>query len=220
MAGFVGIDIGKTHVRAASLSVGYKRLSLARLEEVALDASTSLESALQQVFAPLREHSDGLAVAIDGDQAFIHRISIPAAAHKRLEEVLPFEVEANVPGAEAGFVHPGANVQVKFDTFPYTQYGMAQGTVRLVSADSFTSDPGQAQRGASSSQEMVPGKSNPAFYRARVSIDSVGLHDVPYNFRVVPGMPVTADVKVGKRTVLSYMLGRVLPVWLDSMREP
>ena len=96
MAGFVGIDIGKTHVRAASLSVGYKRLSLARLEEVALDATTSLESALGQL-APLLDHADGLAVAIDGDQAFIHRISIPAAAQKRLEEVLPFEVEANVP---------------------------------------------------------------------------------------------------------------------------
>ena len=97
MAGFVGIDIGKTHVRAASLSVGYKRLSLARLEEVALDSATSLESALQQAFAPLVEHADGLAVAIDGDQCFIHRISIPATAQKRLEEVLPFEVEANVP---------------------------------------------------------------------------------------------------------------------------
>jgi general secretion pathway protein L len=96
MSGFVGIDIGKTHVRAASLSVGYKRLSLGQLQEVALDSATSLEAALQQL-APLLDHTDGLAVAIDGDQAFIHRISIPATAQKRLEEVLPFEVEANVP---------------------------------------------------------------------------------------------------------------------------
>jgi general secretion pathway protein L len=96
MSGFVGIDIGKTHVRAASVSVGYKRLSLGQLQEVALDSATSLEAALQQL-APLLVHTDGLAVAIDGDQAFIHRISIPATAQKRLEEVLPFEVEANVP---------------------------------------------------------------------------------------------------------------------------
>jgi general secretion pathway protein L len=96
MSGFVGIDIGKTHVRAATLSVGYKRLSIGQLQEVALDSTTSLESALQQL-RPLLDHTDGLAVAIDGDQAFIHRISIPATAQKRLEEVLPFEVEANVP---------------------------------------------------------------------------------------------------------------------------
>ena len=97
MAGFVGIDIGKTHVRAASVSVGYKRLSLLRLEEVALDSAPSLERALQMACAPLLEHSDGLAVALDGDQCYINRISIPATAAKRLEEVLPFEVEAQVP---------------------------------------------------------------------------------------------------------------------------
>lgn len=97
MAGFVGIDIGKTHVRAVSIGVGYKRLSLGKLEEVALDAVESLERAIQLVCAPLLEHADGVAVAIDGDQCFIQRITIPATAQKRLEEVLPFEIEAQVP---------------------------------------------------------------------------------------------------------------------------
>ena len=40
----------------------------------------------------------------------------------------------------------------------------------------------------------------------------MGLHDVPAGFRVIPGMPVTADIKVGKRTVLGYLLGLILPV--------
>jgi len=31
---------------------------------------------------------------------------------------------------------------------------------------------------------------------------------------------VTADIKVGKRTVLSYLLGRVMPVAREGMREP
>ena len=39
-------------------------------------------------------------------------------------------------------------------------------------------------------------------------------------FRIVPGMPVTADIKVGKRTVLHYLLGRALPVASEGMREP
>jgi general secretion pathway protein L len=97
MAGFIGIDIGKTHVRAVSLDVGYKRLALARLEEVALDSVESVERAVQMACAPLLAGADGLAVAIDGDQCFINRISIPATAAKRLEEVLPFEIEAQVP---------------------------------------------------------------------------------------------------------------------------
>ncbi len=36
----------------------------------------------------------------------------------------------------------------------------------------------------------------------------------------MPGMPTTADIKVGKRTVLTYLLGRVLPVATEAMREP
>src|SRR5689334_19632053 len=97
MAGFVGIDIGKTHVRAAGIGVGYKRLSLGRMEEVALDSVESLERAVQIVAAPLLEHADAIAVAVDGDHCFTHRIAIPATAAKRLEEVLPFEIEAQVP---------------------------------------------------------------------------------------------------------------------------
>lgn len=97
MAGFVGIDIGKTHVRAVSIQVGYKRVALGRTEEVAIDAVESLERALQAVAAPLLLGADGLAVAVDGDQCFIQRINLPATAQKRLEEVLPYEIEAQVP---------------------------------------------------------------------------------------------------------------------------
>ena len=40
--------------------------------------------------------------------------------------------------AEAGCVLPGQKVAIKFDTFPYVQYGMAEGTVRFISPDSFS----------------------------------------------------------------------------------
>ena len=56
----------------------------------------------------------------------------------------PLEVEMNIPGADAGFVRPGNPVTVKLDAFPYTQYGGADGTVRIVSPDSFTSNPDEA----------------------------------------------------------------------------
>ena len=130
----------------------------------------------------------------------------------------PLEVEVNVAGSDAGFVAAGEPVTVKFDTLPYVRYGSAKGTVRLISADSFTQDPDTQQRGAQ--RQPNPGQQAQSFYRARVTLDGMELHDVPPGFRVMPGMPVTADVKVGERTVLSYMLSRALPVWLDGMREP
>jgi HlyD family secretion protein len=53
-----------------------------------------------------------------------------------------------------------------------------------------------------------------------VAIDRVDLHGTPPGFRLMPGMPVTSDIKVGKRTVLQYLLGRALPVASEGMREP
>jgi hemolysin D len=129
----------------------------------------------------------------------------------------PLEVEANIVGRDGGFVQVGASVAIKFDTFPFSQYGLAHGTVRTISADSFTGqDDGKTRSGS------VPARpdSIEPFYRCRITIDEVQLHAVPPGFHIVPGMPVTADIMIGKRTVLTYLLGRILPVASEAMREP
>jgi hemolysin D len=129
----------------------------------------------------------------------------------------PLEVEANIAGRDDGFVNVGDTVAVKFDTFPYHQYGLAYGTVRTISADSFDS---QDEQRNPTGMVPLPANSSDLFYRARIAIDRVALHDTPPDFRIMPGMPTTADIKVGKRTVLTYLLGRVLPVASEGMREP
>lgn len=124
----------------------------------------------------------------------------------------PLEVEANIAGQDDGFVHQGAPVAIKFNTFPFIQYGMAYGKVRTVSADSFSPDDGERNRPTHEAAS--------SFYRSRITIDRVGLHGVPAGFRLLPGMPVSTDIKVGKRTLLTYFLGRLLPVANEGMREP
>jgi len=129
----------------------------------------------------------------------------------------PLEIEVNVVGRDNGFVHVGAPVAVKFDTFPSTQYGLAYGTVRTISADSFTAQ--DSAKARSASVPVGPAQGEP-FYRSRITLDRLMLHDVPAGFHIMPGMPVAADIKVGKRTVLAYLLGRILPVMSEGMREP
>ncbi len=127
----------------------------------------------------------------------------------------PLEIEANILGSDAGYVHLGDKVAIKFATFPYTRYGLAYGTLRLVSSNSFTETPGQEASGA-----VPPPASGVPYYRARLSIDKVALHGTPPGFHLTPGMPVEADIKVGRQTVLRYLLEQVLPVATDAMREP
>ena len=92
----------------------------------------------------------------------------------------------------------------------------AEGSVRTISPDSFTP---QEEARTPTGALPIPGSADP-YYRVRITIDRVGLHDVPTGFRVTPGMPVTADIKVGKRTVLGYLLGKVMPLAQEGMREP
>lgn len=129
----------------------------------------------------------------------------------------PLEIETNIVGRSSGFVHIGDPVVIKFDTFPYSQYGLAHGTVRTLSPDSFSAQ--EQARDPNSSLAMLPSDSE-LFYRTRISIDQIALRGVGAGVNVSPGMPVTADVKVGQRTVLKYMLGVMLPIGQEAMREP
>jgi hemolysin D len=131
----------------------------------------------------------------------------------------PLEVEINIPATENGFVHLGDPVAVKFDTFPYTQYGMAHGIVRNISPDSFTQQDEQRNPTGSVPVAGGPGAAG-IWYRARVTLDRVDLHDVPTGFRLIPGMAVTADILVGKRSIMKYLVGRYAPLAQEGMREP
>lgn len=134
----------------------------------------------------------------------------------------PLEIEANIPGSEDGYVHVGDSVAIKFDTFPYTQYGMAKGVVRIISPDSFNAQDEQRNPSGSVPVPMpgTPGAASGVWYRARITLDEINLHNTPEGFHLVPGMPVNADVLVGKRTVMAYFLSRVVPLASEGMREP
>ena len=97
MARYIGIDIGSSHVRALLLSTGYRRVAIEAINEVAIDAAESLEKAIEASALAMLPHSDGIAVAIDGDSAFVHRLKLPLTAKKQIDAVLPFELESQIP---------------------------------------------------------------------------------------------------------------------------
>jgi hemolysin D len=132
----------------------------------------------------------------------------------------PLDIEASIPAREAGFVHTGNNAVIKFETLPYTIYGYAAGKLQTVSADSFSTPPSNHERPARPALSRPEPDGTPTFYRGVVSIDEMKVHNLPEGFHMTPGMPVTADIKVGKRTILAYLLSRVVPTLTEGMREP
>jgi hemolysin D len=198
---------------------GWKAETSQKLQETAGKAANTRELVTK---AKLRRKLVELRSSVDAIVQAVSKVSVGSVMQSGQQFITlvpmdaPLEVEANIAGRDNGFIHLNDPVAIKFDTFPYSQYGMAEGIVHVVSPDAFN-----AQSEARNPTSAIPAATmTEPFYRSRISIDKVGLHDVPVGFQLVPGMPVTADIKVGKRTVLKYLLGLMLPVTQEAMREP
>jgi hypothetical protein len=67
--------------------------------------------------------------------------------------------------------------------------------------------------------EPAPQSNTAPFYRSHIAIDGVDLRDVPAKSHIAPDMPVMADIRVTRHTVLDYLLGSVPGVAAEGMRK-
>ena len=116
--------------------------------------------------------------------------------------------------------HVGDPVDIKFDTFQYSRYGLAHGVVRVVSPDSFDAQDEQRNPTGAAPVANAARSCPPCGIAQGSPWIEIDLHGTPPNFHLIPGMPVTADIRVGKQTVLRYMLGKTIPLATEGMREP
>jgi HlyD family secretion protein len=124
------------------------------------------------------------------------------------------EVEVNVPSKDIARIRTEDAARVKLDAFPFQRHDTLPGKVRVISEDSFRlNDRGETL-------EQSPSEAEDAFYRTRISLLSTQLRNVPAGFRLMPGMKVRAEIKVGKRSVISYFLYPIIRVFDESLREP
>jgi HlyD family secretion protein len=183
------------------------------------------QAALNYKLIDLRAQEDSIVLSVapvstgsvvQGGQTFFTLVPINA----------PLEVDAQITADQTGYVQIGQPATIKFATFDFIEYGEGTGTVRLVSADSFLTGASNAGTtgtpAGTSGNSIFTGQSptNPYFYDVRVSIDRLGLKNVPRDFRLTPGMSVEVDVKVGSRKIIEYLAEKILPVVYEGMREP
>jgi len=122
------------------------------------------------------------------------------------------EAEVDVDSADVARLRVGDEVRVKLDALPYQRHGVISGTLRVITENSFQSDKNGRQTDKPDGQ--------PAFFRARVALGPLQLRNVPSDFRLIPGMTTTAEMVVGKRTVISYLLDPVVRLFDEGLREP
>jgi len=57
-------------------------------------------------------------------------------------------------------------------------------------------------------------------FRAWMALDPVTLRNVPKDFRLISGMTATAEIVIGKCTIISYLLDPIVRLFDESLREP
>jgi HlyD family secretion protein len=119
----------------------------------------------------------------------------------------PLEAEVLVEERDVGHVRAAAAARVKLEAWPFQKHGTLAGHLRTISGDAFKPDP------------RKDGEAEP-YYKARIELTSLRLRNVPASFRLIPGMTVTAEIKAGDRSVLSYFLYPLLRGLDESIREP
>lgn len=119
------------------------------------------------------------------------------------------QAEVNIEGRDIGQVSVGQPVRIKFEAFPFQKYGTGSGEVRVISHDSFSPDP----KAEAAHRATAP------YYRVLVDLSDTHLRLAPERAQLIPGMAVTAELKVGRRSVMSYFLYPLLRGLDESIRE-
>lgn len=184
-----------------SLSQTQQALTKAKLNSQQVDLTAPQDAVVQSVA-----------------QAAVGSVLQPGQALLTLSPVSsPFAVDAQIDATESGYVHVGDKVDVEFVTLPQTVYGGATGTVTSISATSYNP---QDQQSMATNGTPLPGTSQDLFYKARISLDQLKLHNIPDGFKLMPGMPVNAYIIVGHQTFMQWLFARYSSIVSNAFHEP
>lgn len=149
-----------------------------------------------------------------------HTVGTVAAPGTILMTLVPgseqLQAEVWVSNQDAGFVRPGQAVKLKLAAYQFTKYGMVEGTVKQVSADATEAPSANTRSDALSGRDRPMG---PLAYRALVSLESRDLVSDGMRYPLAAGMQVAAEIHLGTRTVLEYLLSPVRRAFHEAGRE-
>ena len=133
-----------------------------------------------------------------------------------------FEVEVFVPAKDISWVRVGQTCRVKFDTYPFQQCGTRDGKITYISEDAFTGQESMMTEDAMTGDAggRLSKMARGATYQARIELDPGDFRGWAKGAKIRPGMTVNAEIKVGDRTVINYIINPFVKALDESAREP
>jgi hemolysin D len=144
---------------------------------------------------------------VDGtiSQLAVHTVGGVVEAAKPIMVVVPsggtLIVEAKVLNKDMGFVSVGQGVAVKLEAFPFTRFGTVPGTITSIGSDA------------------IEDEKLGLVYMVRVKLARSTMARGDATVALAPGMAATADIKTGRRSIMSYLVSPIDEARLSAGRE-
>ena len=116
------------------------------------------------------------------------------------------EAEVKIEASDISNVNIGDPVRVKIDAFPFQKHGIVEGSISRISQDT-------------TSNSSDDKKNTFGFYTARVSLKEISLDNLNKPLKVLPGMTLTGEIVVGKRSIFSYIAYPIMKTKDEAIRE-
>jgi hemolysin D len=186
------------------LEAEFRRQKSAELAESELRATLARQELIK---ADQRHSQQTLKAPIDGtvQQLAVSTIGGVVTPAQTVMVVVPdgddLEIEAKVLNKDIGFIRVGQHVELKIESFLFTRYGLIEGVIVNVSQDAVM-DERQIPTFATRIKPL----------NTRITVHG---REVPLS----AGMTVTAEIKIGSRRVIEYLLSPVLRYRQEAFRE-
>lgn len=210
-------QIAETEAMAPRLQAGEAEIE-SRVSEVRARFRSEASAELTQVRAELEKSTLEIDTGVDRldrnnvrapVSGFINRLAVTTVGGvvrpgEVLLEITPDDprvlIEARARPNDRANLRSGLRARVRLGAYDYATFGAMEGEVLEVSADTLADERGDR------------------YYRVRIG--TLPQQGIAKPFEIVPGMTASADVVVGKRTVLSYLLSPVLKFRDLALRDP
>lgn len=106
-------------------------------------------------------------------------------------ENVPLVLRADMPSQESGFLEVGMPVRIKFDAYPYQDYGIVEGRVTWISPNSETTETPQGSLQT---------------FELEITLDQPYVQTGDKRIALTPGQTATAEVIVRQRRVIDFLL--------------
>ncbi len=124
----------------------------------------------------------------------------------------PLLAEIWITNADSGFVAIDQKVKVKLVAYPFQKYGMLDGVVKYVTYDA-------ADKSMDANTDRKSEATSALNYRALVTLNTSQLEAQGLRYKLIPGMQVAAEIHLGNRSVIEYLLSPVRKTTHEAGRE-